>query len=147
MVYAERGVVSAKSVSLEAIPQLGTVALSPERSAGKMPRRPTEGLTEGLRMFVEGIEPFAAFERNLNEWLTVAVEPLAEPPPRPTEPILLRLFEERLKRLQSHLDKAERDAEFALGPLTDDIQTLRQWLDALGAARAKLVERTVRRVG
>jgi hypothetical protein len=143
MVYAERGVVSAKSVSLEAIPQPGTVALSPERSAGKMPRRPTEG----LRMFMEGIEPFAAFERNLNEWLTVAVEPLAEPPPRPTEPILMRLFEERLKRLQSHLDKAERDAEFALGPLTDDIQTLRQWLDALGAARAKLVERTVRRVG
>jgi len=97
-------------------------------------------------MSTEGIEAFAAFERNLNEWLARAVEPPAEPAPRKTEPVLLRMFEERLKRLQTYLDKAERDAEQALAPLTSDIQVLRQWLDALSMARAKLVERTVRGV-
>jgi hypothetical protein len=98
-------------------------------------------------MSTEATEPFAAFEQNLNDWLARAIEPSSEPPPRPTEPILLRMFEERLKRLQTHLDKAERDAEQALTPLTRDIQTLRQWLDALSTARAQLVERTVHRVG
>jgi hypothetical protein len=107
-----------------------------------MPSRPPEE----IRMSTEGMKPFADFERNLKEWLTRAVEPPSEPAPRQTEPILLRLFEERLKRLQTYLDKAERDAEQALAPLTSDIQTLRQWLDALSMARAKLVERTVQRV-
>ncbi len=97
-------------------------------------------------MSTPGMEPFAAFERNLKEWLARAVEPPSQPAPRPTEPILLRMFEERLKRLQTYLDKAERDAEQALHPLTSDIQALRQWLDALSMARAKLVERTVRGV-
>lgn len=95
-------------------------------------------------MSTEGIEAFTAFERNLNQWLSRATEPQAEMEPRKTEPVLLRMFEERLKRLQTYLDKAERDAEQALLPLTSDIQLLRQWLDALSAARAKLVERTVR---
>jgi hypothetical protein len=95
-------------------------------------------------MSTEGIEAFTAFERNLNQWLSRAVEPPAELESRKTEPVLLRMFEERLKRLQTYLDKAERDAEQALLPLTSDIQLLRQWLDALSAARAKLVERTVR---
>jgi hypothetical protein len=98
-------------------------------------------------MSTEATEPFIVFEQNLNEWLARAVEPPSEAPPRPSEPVLLRLFEERLKRLQAHLDKAEREAEQALTPLTHDIQTLRQWLDALSMARAKLVERTVHRVG
>jgi len=89
------------------------------------------------------MEAFASFERNLKEWLAHAAEPPAEPSPRTTEPVLLRMFEERLKRLQTYLDKAERDAEQALAPLTQDIQILRQWLDALSMARAKLVERTV----
>ena len=97
-------------------------------------------------MFTQGTEPFAVFEQNLVEWLARAVEPPAEPVPRPTEPALLRMFEERLKRLQTYLDKAERDAEQALTPLTNDSQTLRQWLDALSMARARLVERTVGRV-
>lgn len=95
-------------------------------------------------MSTEGIEAFTAFERNLNQWLSRAVEPPAELESRKTEPVLLRMFEERLKRLQTYLDKAERDAEQALLPLTSDIQLMRQWLDALSAARAKLVERTVR---
>jgi hypothetical protein len=95
-------------------------------------------------MSTEGTEAFIAFERNLNEWLARAVELPPELTPRKTEPVLLRMFEERLKRLQTYLDKAERDAEQALAPLTSDIQTLRQWLDALSMARVKLVERTVR---
>ncbi|HTU16642.1 MAG TPA: hypothetical protein VMG10_01155 [Gemmataceae bacterium] len=97
-------------------------------------------------MYTEGMETFAAFERNLSEWLARAVEPSADPSPRKTELVLLRMFEERLKRLQTYLDKAERDAEQALAPLTNDIQVLRQWLDALSMARAQLVERTVRGV-
>jgi hypothetical protein len=97
-------------------------------------------------MSTEGIEAFTAFGRNLNQWLSRAIEPTAELEPRKTEPVLLRMFEERLKRLQTFLDKAERDAEQALLPLTSEIQILRQWLDALSAARAKLVERSVRGV-
>jgi hypothetical protein len=91
-------------------------------------------------------EPFAIFEQKLSEWLAHAVEPPSQPPPRQTEPAFLRMFEERLKRLQTYLDKADRDAEQALSPLTTDIQELRQWLDALSTARANLVERTVRSV-
>lgn len=97
-------------------------------------------------MSTEGMEAFAVFERNLSEWLARAVEPAVEPAPPKTEPVFPRLFEERLRRLQTYLDKAERDAEEALVPLTSDIQALRQWLDALSMARAKLVERTVRGV-
>lgn len=111
-------------------------------AAGKMSPRPPEESD----MATEGIEAFAALERHLNEWLARAVEPPAEPAPRKTESLLLRMFEERLKRLQSYLDAAEGDAEQALAPLTSDIQVLRQWLDALSTARAKLVERTVRGV-
>jgi hypothetical protein len=95
-------------------------------------------------MSTDGTQAFIAFERNLSEWLARAVELPAEPSPRKTEPLLLRMLEERLKRLQTYLDKAERDAEQALTPLTSDIQVLRQWLDALSKARATLVERTVR---
>jgi hypothetical protein len=98
-------------------------------------------------MSADPTQLFAAFERDLEEWLTRTVEIPAEPPPRPTEPVLLRLFEERLKRLQAYLDKAERDAEQVLEPLSADIQELRQWLDALGAARASAVECTVPRAG
>lgn len=97
-------------------------------------------------MFRDGIAAFADFERNLSQWLARAMEPPDELAPRKTEPVLLRMFEERLKRLQTYLDKAERDAEQALQPLTSDIQALRQWLDGLSMARAKLVERTVRGV-
>ncbi|MGH7172628.1 MAG: hypothetical protein ACRELF_01455 [Gemmataceae bacterium] len=97
-------------------------------------------------MVLDGTQAFAAFERNLSEWLARAVESLAEASPRKTEPVLLRMLEDRLKRLQTYLDKAERDAEQALAPLTSDIQILRQWLDALSMARATLVERTVRGV-
>ena len=98
-------------------------------------------------MSTEGIEPFADFEQSLNEWLARAVEPLPEPTPQPTEPVLLRMVEDRLKRFQTYLDEAERDAEHALTPLSGDIQTLRQWLEALSMARARLLERTVHRVG
>lgn len=98
-------------------------------------------------MSKDGIEPFVAFEQSLKEWLARAVELPSEPASRPTEPVLFRIIDERLKRLQEYLDKAERDAEQALTPPTNDIQTLRQWLDALSKARARLVERTVRRVG
>ena len=97
-------------------------------------------------MSTEGTESFAVFENNLRQWLARTVETPSEPAPRKTEPILQRMFEERLKRLQTYLDNAERDADQALEPLTNDIQTLRQWLDALSMARAKLVERTVRPV-
>ena len=98
-------------------------------------------------MTTEGIEPFADFEQSLNEWLARAVEPPSEPTPQPTEPVLLRMVEDRLKRLQTYLDEAERDAAQALTPLTGDIQTLRQWLETLSTARARLLERTVHRVG
>jgi hypothetical protein len=90
-------------------------------------------------------ETFAAFERNLNEWLARAVEVPSEPAP-PSVPMPAQLFEERLQRLQAYLDRAERNAEQALAPLTSEIQALRQWLEALNMARAKLVERTVRAV-
>lgn len=95
-------------------------------------------------MSVDWTELFADFEQNLSQWLTRAVEPAGEPPPRTSEPIVPRLFEERLKRLQTYLDKAERDGEQALDPLTSDIQAIRQWLDELNTVRAKLAECTVR---
>lgn len=95
-------------------------------------------------MSIPELELFVAFEQNLSQWLARAVEPPTEPPLAQAEPAPLRLFEERLKRLQSYLDKAEHDAEKALVPLTTDIQALGQWLDALSVARGKLVERTVR---
>jgi hypothetical protein len=95
-------------------------------------------------MSMPGTELFTAFEHNLSKWLARAVEPPAEPPPRHTEPALLRMFEERLKLLQTYLDKAEQDAEKALVPLTNDIQAMQKWLDALSTARNKLAECTVR---
>lgn len=95
-------------------------------------------------MSMQEMEPFALFEQNLKQWLARAVEPPSEPPLSRTEPALLRLFEERLNRLQTYLETAEHDAEQALVPLTAEIQSLGQWLDALSMARGKLVERTVR---
>jgi cytochrome c peroxidase len=89
-------------------------------------------------MSTEWTELFAAFEQSLNEWLARAVEPPSAPAPRPAEPAVLGLLEERLKRLQTHLDKAEHDAEQAVAPLTNDIEALQQWRNALNAARAKL---------
>jgi hypothetical protein len=89
-------------------------------------------------------ELFVAFEQNLSQWLARAVEPPSESPPQRTQPAFSRMFEERLKRLQTYLDQAEHDAEQALALLTAEITALRQWLDALSAARARLVERTVR---
>lgn len=95
-------------------------------------------------MSVEWPELFADFEQKLSQWLTRAIEPPSEPSPRPAEPVVPRLFEERLKRLQAYLDKAERDGEQALDPLTFDIQAIRQWLDELGTVRAKMAECTMR---
>lgn len=83
---------------------------------------------------------FAVFEQSLNEWLARAVEPPSTPAPHPSEPAALQLFEERLKRLQTYLDKAEHDAEQALVPLTTDSEALQQWLNALHTARAKVAE-------
>ena len=88
---------------------------------------------------------FAAFESNLERWLDQTIEPDSDPPP-PAEPLPSRRFEERLKRLQTYLDRAEHNAEEALTPLTAEIQSLRQWLEAMNRARAKLVDRTVRTV-
>jgi hypothetical protein len=93
-------------------------------------------------MPADWLEMFAAFEHNLDQWLAQAVELKPEPAPQHTEPIPLRISEERLKRLQTYLDRAEGNAEQALAPLTVEIQSLRQWLETLNAARAKLVERT-----
>jgi len=92
-------------------------------------------------MSTEWTELFAVFEQSLNEWLAGAVGPPSEPTPHQTEPAVLRQFEERLKRLQTYLDKAEHDAEQALAPLTRDVQALQQWLDELNTARTKLTER------
>ncbi|HEY7310375.1 MAG TPA: hypothetical protein VH643_13505 [Gemmataceae bacterium] len=86
---------------------------------------------------------FAGFESKLERWLSQTVEPDSEPPAPTAEPLPSRRFEERLKRLQTYLDRAERNAEQALTPLTAEIQALRQWLEAMNMARAKLVERTV----
>jgi hypothetical protein len=91
-------------------------------------------------MSAEWTELFAVFEQSLNEWLARAVEPPSAPPPHPTEPGVLHQFEERLKRLQAYLDKAEQDAEQALAPLTTDIQALQQWLGALKMVQSRLVE-------
>ena len=89
-------------------------------------------------------QSYAAFEQNLRAWLNRAVEPPPEPTERPSEPILLRMFEERLKRLQDYLDQSESQAEQALAPLDDDMNVLRQWLDKLNATRAKVIECTAR---
>jgi hypothetical protein len=91
-------------------------------------------------MSIEWTELFAVFEQSLKEWLARAVEPLSTPPPHSTEPAVLRLFEERLERLQAYLDKAEQDAEQAAASLTTDIEALQQWLGALNAVRARQVE-------
>jgi hypothetical protein len=90
-------------------------------------------------MSAEWTELFAAFEQSLNEWLARAEEPSSAPPPPSIEPVVLRQFEDRLKRLQAYLDKAEHDAEQDLAPLTTDIQALQQWLDALKTVRANQV--------
>lgn len=95
-------------------------------------------------MSMDWTELFADFEQNLTQWLRRAVEPPCEQPPQQTEPAILRLFEERLQRLQTFLDTAERDGEQAFQPLTIDIQAIHQWLDALNTARVKLLEYTPR---
>jgi hypothetical protein len=87
-------------------------------------------------------ETFAAFEGKLAGWLTRAGEPEHEAGPPRSEPDIALSFEERLNRLQTYLDEAEAKAEQALAPLTTEIQSLRQWLDALNMARGKMVERT-----
>ncbi|HEY7428947.1 MAG TPA: hypothetical protein VH682_32250 [Gemmataceae bacterium] len=104
--------------------------------------------TEALkpRTLIDWTEMFAVFERNLDQWLTQTVESPSEPPTQREDPVPLRMFEERLKHLQTYLDRAEVNAEQAMAPLTTEIQALRQWLDALNMARAKLVERTVSEV-
>lgn len=95
-------------------------------------------------MSMDWTELFAQFEQNLSQWLSRAVEPPCEKPPQQIEPAVLRLFEERLKRLQTYLDTAEQNGEQAFQPLTTDIQAIRQWLDALNTARVKLLEYTAR---
>ncbi len=93
------------------------------------------------------MEMFAAFENNLDQWLARLVELEAEPAPQHTEPMALQGFEQRLERLQGYLDQAEANAEQTLEPLTTEIQSLRQWLEMLNAARIKLAERTVSEAG
>ena len=93
-------------------------------------------------MSTMGTEAFADFERNLRQWLARSEQLLVEPAPLPTEPVLLGLFEQQQKSLQSYLDQAERDVEQALSPLTAEIQALQQWLDELNKARSKLAECT-----
>jgi hypothetical protein len=82
-------------------------------------------------------EMFAGFERNLDQWLARLAELEPEPAPPDAESIALQGFEERLKRLQTYLDRAEANAEQALAPLTTEIQSLRQWLETLNAARPR----------
>ncbi|MHB1422745.1 MAG: hypothetical protein ACYC3I_06020 [Gemmataceae bacterium] len=88
-------------------------------------------------------EAFADFERDLRQWLARSEQTLVEPVPLQTAPVLSGMFAEHLKRLQTYLDKAERDVEQVATPLTDDIQALRQWLDALSMARTKVTDCTV----
>lgn len=91
-------------------------------------------------MSMDWTELFANFEENLNQWLSRAVELPCEQPPQQNQPPVLHLFEERIKRLQAYLDTAEHEGEQAFQPLTNDIQAIRQWLDALNKARVKLLE-------
>jgi len=93
-------------------------------------------------MSTEWTELFALFEQSLHDWLVRIPEPPLVPAPRPSEPAVLRLFEERLERLQTYLDQAEQEAEQVSASLTADIDALQQWLDALGAVRTKRVECT-----
>jgi 16S rRNA U1498 N3-methylase RsmE len=92
-------------------------------------------------MSTEWTELFAVFEQSLNQWLARAEEPPPASTQRQIEPAVLRKLEQRLERLQTYLDKAERDAEQALVPLTKDIEALQQWLDTLTAFRAKVTQR------
>jgi hypothetical protein len=91
-------------------------------------------------------ESFAQLERNLQAWLERATLPSSQPQSRPTEPILLRMFEERLKRLQAYVEEAESRAEHVLAPLGDEIAALGAWGEKLHRTRAKVVECTVRGV-
>ena len=102
--------------------------------------------TSQSRAFTGWSEVLATLEDTLRHWLTRAVEPAPEPAPQPSAPVPLQLFEERLERLQTYLDRAERNAGQALAPLTAEIEALRQWLNTLKAARGSLVERTARTV-
>lgn len=92
--------------------------------------------------FTGWAEVLASLEQTLNHWLSHAVEPPPTPPPHPPSPLPLQSFEERLHRLQAFLDHAEQQAEEAILPLTAEIESVRQWLQSLIAARGNLVERT-----
>jgi sugar-specific transcriptional regulator TrmB len=98
-------------------------------------------------MTTEGLELFELMEHQLNEWLARAVEPPAVPPPQPADSAAARMFEERLKRLQSYLDRAEREAEQASALLENEIHSTRSWLEAFKEAREKLSECTTRQAG
>jgi hypothetical protein len=100
--------------------------------------------THESRPFTGWAEVLASLENTLNHWLERSVEPPPESAPSPAAAMPLRLFEERLDRLQASLDRAEGNAEQALSPLTAEIETLRQWLAALNNVRANLEERTAR---
>ncbi len=93
-------------------------------------------------MTSEAVELFDLMEARLNDWLARAVEPPIAPPPEWTDPAAIKTFEERLQRLQSYLDRAEREAEQAFALLENEIHTTRSWLEAFGNARNQLSECT-----
>jgi hypothetical protein len=98
------------------------------------------------RPFTGWAEVLASLENTLNHWLEHSVEPPPEPVPSPAAAMPLQLFEERLDRLQASLDRAEKNAEQALSPLTAEIETLRQWVATLNDVRANLEERMARAI-
>jgi hypothetical protein len=99
------------------------------------------------RTFTGWADVLASLENTLNHWLARSVEPPPEPAPPPTAATPLRLFEERLDRLQASLDRAERNSEQALAPITAEIEALRQWLGTLSTVRANLEEHTALAAG
>jgi hypothetical protein len=96
--------------------------------------------------FTGWADVLASLENTLNHWLDRSTEPPPEPVPPQATDMPLQLFEERLDRLQASLDRAERNAEQALSPLTAEIEALQQWLANLNNVRAHLEERTARAV-
>jgi hypothetical protein len=102
--------------------------------------------THESRQFTGWAEVLASLENTLNHWLARSDEPPTDPVPSPAAAMPLQLFEERLDRLQASLDRAEKNAEQALSPLTAEIETLRQWVTTLDNVRVSLEERTARAV-
>ena len=92
--------------------------------------------------------PVAAWVRvleTIDEALARRLAEVEEPPapmadPTPAAKGSLQALEERLRQMQARLERAERDAAEADGPLRGEAEAYRRWTEGMTAARRRLAD-------